>query len=280
MAGLTPLPPTITHTTTRLTHREAHDFLDTFLSRAEIDAAYRPDSTLAERGPQALSTGSSPNLTLHHLKRILLGIEGKRVGKQVLEQEGEGAFDERELGLRNSKRARGYDGYDDEGEEQDTNGGKRRSKPYTTGLDIEIDAEDGDGPALVAHPNISSSPHLHANHENNDDWQEKETYDLAQSSEGLELTNEDRHPGADLAQPGNEEEEQDFVAIEDERTGELVDPRNQIRTNGGEASGSGRGKTSVDKDERKRLKKLKAHAEKSQREEERKVKAKAKGKAV
>jgi hypothetical protein len=235
---------------------------------------------LAERGPQALSAGSSPNLTLHHLKRILLGIEGKRVGKQVLEQEGEGAFDEREFGLTNSKRARGYDGDEDEGGEHNTSGGKRRSKPYTAGLDIDVDADDGDGPALVAHPNLSSSPHLHANNGDEDDWQEKETYDLAQSSEGLELTNEDRHPGADLAQPGDEVEEQDLVAVEDERTGELVDPRDQTRTHSGEASGSGRGKTSVDKEERKRLKKLKSQAEKSKREEERKGKAKGKGKAA
>jgi hypothetical protein len=79
-AGLNPLSPYIHHSTTRLTHLQAHTLLASFLDRAENDAAYRPDSTLTERGPQALSSSSSPNLTLSHLKRILKGIEGERVG--------------------------------------------------------------------------------------------------------------------------------------------------------------------------------------------------------
>lgn len=269
MAGLTPLPPTVTHSTTRLTHREAHSFLSSFLSRAEIDAAYRPDSTLAERGPQALSTGSSPNLTLHHLKRILLGMEGKRVGKQALEQDGEGAFEEGDFAgaRRNAKRARGYAGGEDDGDNS------WRSKPYTDGsggFEIEIDAGDEDGPAMVAHHHRhynSSSPQLQrANGEDDDedDWQEKETFDLAQSPAGLELTNEERHPGADLEQPGDFAEEQELVAVEDELTGQRVDPR---------TSGQ---RPAVNKEERKRLKKLKAQAEKSKREEQRKGKGKGK----
>ncbi|ETI26922.1 hypothetical protein G647_10021 [Cladophialophora carrionii CBS 160.54] len=83
-AGLTPLPPYVHHSTTRLTHRQAHTMLASFLDRAENDAAYRPDSTLTERGPQALSSSSTPNLTLSHLKRILKGIEGERVGGGLL----------------------------------------------------------------------------------------------------------------------------------------------------------------------------------------------------
>ncbi|KIW71893.1 hypothetical protein PV04_00121 [Phialophora macrospora] len=79
-AGLNPLPPYVHHSTTRLTHLQAHTLLASFLDRAENDAAYRPDSTLTERGPQALSSSSTPNLTLSHLKRILKGIEGERVG--------------------------------------------------------------------------------------------------------------------------------------------------------------------------------------------------------
>ncbi|KEF63155.1 uncharacterized protein A1O9_01131 [Exophiala aquamarina CBS 119918] len=270
MAGLTPLPPTVTHSTTRLTHREAHTFLSSFLSRAEIDAAYRPDSTLTGRGPQALSAGSSPNLTLHHLKRILLGIEGKRVGKQVLEQEqeGEGTFEEGDFGpRRGTKRARGYAGDDGEG------GHSRRSQPYTNGeggFDIEVDTRYEDGPAMVAHQHLnSSSPQLQrADDGDQDDWQEKETYDLAQSSEGLELTYQDRHPGADLEQPGDSAEEEDLVAVEDERTRDRVDPR---------SSGQ---QPAVNKEERKRLKKLKAQAEKSKREEQRKDKGKGKEKAT
>jgi len=247
MAGLTPLPPAVTHHTTRLTHGEAHSFLSIFLSRAEIDAAYRPDSTLAEGGPQALSTGSSPNLTLHHLKRILLGMEGKRMGKPVFEQDEEGAFDGER---RSAKRARGY-GADEDGHD---GGGAWREQPYPNGssggggVDIEIDAGYGDGPAIVAHQHHHSSspnPH-HANDEaeDEDEWQEKSTFDLAQSSAGLEPTSEDPQLGDSAAA-------EELEGLEDERTGEPVD-----------------------KQERKRLKKLKAQAEKSKREELRKGQAK------
>ncbi len=89
MAGLVPLPTHRVHSTSRLTHREAHTLLSDFLERADVDAAYRPDSTVTERGPQAVSTGANPNLTLHHLKRILTGIEGKRVGGLIMTQEEE-----------------------------------------------------------------------------------------------------------------------------------------------------------------------------------------------
>ena len=80
MANYQPLPPHIHHHTTRLTHQTAHTHLSTFLSLAENNAAYRPDSTLSERGPISSSSGSSTNLTLHHLSRIQQGLTGQRVG--------------------------------------------------------------------------------------------------------------------------------------------------------------------------------------------------------
>src|SRR5271154_430544 len=85
MAGYTPLPPTILHSTNPITHAEAHSLLSAFLERANNDAAYRPDSTLTEHGPQSTSTATKSDLTLHHLNRIKLGLEGKALGVEDLE---------------------------------------------------------------------------------------------------------------------------------------------------------------------------------------------------
>lgn len=81
MAGLVPLPPTVTHSSTRLTHSEAHALLSSFLVAAESDPSLRPDSQITPHAIQSQSAGSGGNLTLTHLSRILQGIEGKRVGR-------------------------------------------------------------------------------------------------------------------------------------------------------------------------------------------------------
>ena len=80
MAGLTPLPQTHLHRSTRLTHGQAHDLLQSFLETAANNAAYRPDAILTQHGVQASSVGEGSNLTLNHLGRILKGIKGERVG--------------------------------------------------------------------------------------------------------------------------------------------------------------------------------------------------------
>lgn len=80
MAGLTPLPKTVVHTSTRLTHGEAHTLLSAFLEESQTNPAYRPDAILTQHGVQASSVGEGSNLTLNHLSRILKGIAGERVG--------------------------------------------------------------------------------------------------------------------------------------------------------------------------------------------------------
>lgn len=80
MAGLTPLPQTVLHSSTRLTHGEAHSLLSSFLETAETNPSYRPDAILTQHGAQAAGVGAQSNLTLNHLNRILQGIAGKRVG--------------------------------------------------------------------------------------------------------------------------------------------------------------------------------------------------------
>lgn len=80
MAGLVPLPETVVHSSTRLTHLQAHTLLSNFLQEADVNPAYRPDAVLTQHGPQAAGVGSQSNLTLNHLDRILKGIAGKRIG--------------------------------------------------------------------------------------------------------------------------------------------------------------------------------------------------------
>ncbi len=244
MAGLNPLPPSHVHSTSRLTHAQAHIFLSSFLAQTEIDASYRPDSTLTERGPQAVSTGSNPNLTLHHLKRILQGIEGKRIISNLnLEAElpsstsAAGDLDQ-PTSTRPSKRP--YDGGPD-------NATSRKNAKASRQVYEVIDpqagpADDSDGPAIAA---ATAAADL-------DDWQDKETYALAQTEGNLDLTAEDRHPGADLDQPANEAEEQDLVNIEIE---------GEERT------------SKKDKDERKRLKKMRRKEEKSKNADVKRKKA-------
>lgn len=80
MAGLTPLPQTVLHSSTRLTHAQAHELLSSFLAEAENNPALRPDSQITPHAIQSQTSGSNGNITLTHLDRILQGIAGKRVG--------------------------------------------------------------------------------------------------------------------------------------------------------------------------------------------------------
>ena len=273
MAGLIPQPPSHIHSTTRLTHLEAHSFLSDFLARADVDAAYRPDSTLSERGPIALSGGggANPNLTLHHLKRILAGMEGKRIsGKLVvegMEEEGAGqeeteidgitssSLPEAKTNGKNNRRS-----YAD-GDDTERLSPSKQRKIYESQDPADPDAEDSDGPALVGEGGDS------------EDWQPKSTYELSQTTQGLELTNEDRHPGADLEQPADASEEEEMVELTIRETGEKVDPRTQYV--GGDYNAPAINKTkqkenTLRKEQRKRLKKQRNKDEKSHREESRK----------
>lgn len=233
MAGLTPLPTYITHSTTRLTHRSAHTFLSTFLEQAEFNAAYRPDSTLSERGPQSTSTGANPNLTLKHLKRILQGIEGKRVGGG----DDLGYFlgtDPRQQSSVSRKRRR------EAGEDTPK---KKRAREL-----IEDSNVEDSGPEIVVA-------------EESEGWQDKEDYELAQDDVVEDIAADEAHPGMGLEQPQNSLEEQKLVEIEIEGTGEMVDPR------------EGGSKSKMDKEERKKLKKLRMKEEQKNKIKEKSKKA-------
>ncbi|KIW82880.1 hypothetical protein Z517_02123 [Fonsecaea pedrosoi CBS 271.37] len=188
-AGLTPLPTSVHHSTTRLTHYHAHSFLSEFLDRAENDAAYRPDSTLTERGPQALSSGSTPNLTLSHLKRILSGMEGKRIGGSLgLEEEAKGTSentgDDEELGglggteegqtpRKRGSQKRALD-EDDENEDPQAPGSKKQKRKII----YSINQEGVEDPQVSAE--VEAGAALDQDR-GEDDWQDAETYALAQT---------------------------------------------------------------------------------------------------
>lgn len=151
-----------------------------------------------------------------------------------------------------------------------------RTKNRRTGTSQDLTIEPGD-----ANDNGEDGPTLLAAPETDSEWQPKSTYDLSQTTQGLELTNEDRHTGADLEQPADESQEEDMVAVEIEETGEKVDPRAQAdkhrmksTTKTGKSESKSKGDGPQDKEARKRAKKLRGKEERSQKEEGRKKKDK------
>lgn len=165
MAGLVPLPQTVNHSSTRLTHLEAHNLLSSFLTEAETNPAYRPDATLTQSGPQALGVGAGSNLTLNHLNRILQGIAGKRIGGVEFNY-GQGPPKKRKVDDESSRSGR---------------------KGYAPGAEV-IEMADGDEQGQAAILGRETG-----------DWQDKEDYEHAQVDETADLD------GRDPADPGAEE---------------------------------------------------------------------------
>lgn len=221
MAGLTPLPTHRLHNSERLTHSQAHSFLSSFLERADVDAGYRPDSTLSERGPQALSTGATPNLTLSYLKRILKGMEGRRIGGAALKAQEEETMTTNTKSSSKKRSAAAANGED--GQDMDLSAKKsRRIRP------------DDDDP---------TSPIIDATGENDDDWQDAETFALEQQP----LVDQD--PDAAEGDPHVPEKEAQIDTVT---------------------------MSKHDKEERKKMKKLRRKDERSKKEEEKRQGSKMK----
>ncbi|KIW26418.1 uncharacterized protein PV07_09514 [Cladophialophora immunda] len=306
-AGLTPLPTSVHHSTTRLTHSQAHSFLSAFLDRAENDAAYRPDSTLTERGPQALSSGSTPNLTLSHLKRILSGMEGKRIGGSLgLEKEakgkgehpadeqleGSGDSDEGQTPRKRGSQKRALN----EDEAEDENPETPKSKKQKRKIIYSVNQEGVEDPQVGADVEADTLGQDRVE----DDWQDAETYALAQT----ELLDDDQPTAAEDQSEleGGGEVEGDEHEFEEQDATELdgsSEPENQSHTairkrkqRGGDedADGEGReqktkkkkatdtvmaertrvkGKQEMSKEDRKKMKKMRRKDEKKERQRER-----------
>ena len=232
MAGYNPDPPTIIHSTTPINHFDAHSFLSSFLSQAALDASYRPDSILTERGPQPASAAGQ-GLTILQLDRIRQGIEGKRLGGEDL--------DSRFFG-RNRSRSRSQSR--DPAQGNRSQGQKRkRDEPSGTafGKRTTFDdvAETERQPFVTANKDVAQQ-----------DWQDKEDFELAQDDE-VDVTNEDRNPNAP-------EHGSDHEAAMDAESGSMTAMTKPPKTRD---SGKDEDRE-IDKAERKRLKTARRRKEK------------------
>lgn len=239
MAGLVPLPTHVHHSTTRLSHSQAHSLLSSFLQTAETDPAYRPDSTLSQSGVQSSSAGAGQNLTLNHLERILKGIAGERVG-------GTDSFD-KFFGYRDpASRKRKFP--TEQGDVPSSPPKRQREEGMTQEI-IERTEQDGsDEPAVVA--------------EETDDWQDKEDYEHAQREGAYDLLERDEDPTRVHGRTNEADAEDVMVDVEGGEDEEVV------------AGGSGERREEkatnvVDKKARKQ-------AKKGRRKEEQKVRQKEK----
>jgi hypothetical protein len=241
-SGLTPLPPTIHHSSEPVTHSFAYAILSSFLSVAELDPSLRPDSVLSERGPTSTSSPANPNLTLAHLGRIAKGMRGERVGGGADDDLNDVGLGGNLWGARKRKRT--------EQQPETPREGKKGLEAATRDVEIVEDGPDAGEPALV-----STSPA-----QDEDGWQDRENYDLAQDDEEVDVGNVQRNPGV-----GTRVEE--AIRIE-EPEGEVVGARvTNPRTTGEEREEEERGQkvvyeNKVDKAERKRLKKERSKKEK------------------
>lgn len=176
MAGLTPLPQTVPHTSTRLTHGEAHHLLSTFLEESQTNPAYRPDAILTQHGVQASSVGEGSNLTLNHLSRILKGIAGQRVGGVEFNY-GDGRGKRRKVDARVQGAGMGMGEFTSSPpivKDRSTQNGYSHGQEGVVGVE-GVDGEDQ--AALVGHET--------------GDWQDKEDYEHAQIDETVDLGGKD-----------------------------------------------------------------------------------------
>jgi len=174
MAGLTPLPPTVLHTSTRLTHGEAHNLLSTFLEESQTNPAYRPDAILTQHGVQASSVGEGSNLTLNHLSRILKGIAGQRVGGVEFNY-GDGRGKRRKLEARGQGAGMGVGEFTSSPpvvKDRSTRNGYGQEEV------VGVEGVDGEGQSALVGQEIG-------------DWQDKEDYEHAQIDETVDLGGKD-----------------------------------------------------------------------------------------
>ena len=209
---------------------------------AELDPSLRPDSVLSERGPTSSSSAANPNLTLAHLGRIAKGMRGERVGGGVDDDLNDVGLGGNLWGARKRKRTMQ--------QPETPREGKKGLEAATQDVEIVEDGPDAGEPALVS---TSSA-------QDEDGWQDRENYDLAQDDDEVDVGNAQRNPGVGT---GVEE-----VIGTEEPEGEVVDARvADPRTAGEEREEEERGQkvvheNKVDKAERKRLKKERSKKEK------------------
>jgi hypothetical protein len=239
----TALPPSVLHSSAPISPFIALSTIDAFLTTANDTAAFRPDSTLSERGPVSSSTSGNQNLILHHLNRIKLGLEGVRIGAAELEAEDAVAEAQADEERASKKRKR------------DENGALSKMPRAVIQQDVipTVNATlEGDG-----------EPILKTVVEEGGEWEEKDDYELAQEDEEVDIYVE-RDPAGNLEQPANAQEAEDMMEVAETQPGSEV----PLPIQGSET------KPALDKEERKRLKKLKQKSEKQKAEVEGRARSK------
>ena len=236
MAGYNPLPPTVLHASTQLTHAQAHALLSSFLERAAIDPAYRPDSTLTEAGPQSNSSSGNPNLTLHHLLLVKHSMDAKTIGIEDLDA----SFFNR-------------DAVGKPGQRRWISSGQPRSRQREEGL-----ATKGGGSGTV-------SDETNAVLKEGEGWQDREDYELAQDDE-VDVGNAQRDPALPAVEEmvGVEDGMEEIVCTGEDGSGnhDQTTPRDAIKAKKKQHRNLDQETTTVSKEERKRLKKERQMKEK------------------
>lgn len=180
MASFNAYPPVVVHATSSrpVDISAAHDILHSFLQLADLDPAYRPDSTLSERGPEANSSSGNPNLTLHHLNRIKLGLEGINLGVEDIDA---GFF-----GERNARSTRQGEGERGKWQDQDS-----RNTPFTAGPPKVMSTADEDGDIVLTAQDANERDGV-----DGEGWQDPQDFELAQDDQDVDGNNAERDPAA------------------------------------------------------------------------------------
>ncbi len=195
MASHNAYPPSVQHPSASqpVNITSAHTILSTFLQLANLDPAYRPDSTLSERGPESNSSAGNPNLTLHHLNRIKLGLEGSNLGvEDLLETDIFGkrkAPDGREGGTKKRK-----------WQDRDS-----AAPPARAGVPKVVSTAKEDVDAVLTAQDTDAQEIATA--ATGQGWQDREDFELAQDDGDVDLNNAQRDPaagGADIDGKGEE----------------------------------------------------------------------------
>lgn len=261
MASLNAYPPLVLHPSSsqRLDFTSAHTILHTFLDLANLDPAYRPDSTLTERGPEANSSSGNPNLTLHHLNRVKLGIEGISLGVED--------FDAGFFGSREASAPREGGGTKRKWQDRDAT-----TTPVKARIPQILSTAEDDGDNVVTAVNADARE----NGCGEEGWQDRQVFELAQGDQGVDKNTAQRDPaavdtdgmGEEIVEgePGRMINLNDGLDGEDGRTAETVRADDLIGAQQAEEQKSGptiererdRAFTQVAKEERKRLKKIRS----------------------
>lgn len=174
--------------TSRVSPTEAAALVSTFLKRSTVDPAYRPDSILSARGPQATSTSvANPNLTLHNLEKVRDGMLGKKAKR----------------GDTDAKL--GFFGQHNQATATATPSHKRKAKddPENVGVDKgkrrkgEGEKKSGNEMTLAGPPQVAGA----AGGNEDEGWQDLESFEREQDVEEGELGDRDLDPGDERAEP-------------------------------------------------------------------------------